>query len=421
MIWQIMKKQGLMLLRNPVQLLLLVGLPIILIAILGTALGGTMNGQSSPIDVKVAFVEHGDEQEQIDRFMNDIESDLPPEAVEGIREGTGGLKPVSTLREDVFGSDNVSDMVDVHDANPSELETLKNDDSYTAVIEVPETFTYNMLEYMVLDKPEQPELKVSQNETQKIGVSVVNGILKQYQEQFTLGTFLSKNGIDPGVLELNEDAATGKVTTVNQKNPVTAKGYYAIGMVVMNVLFLASTIGSIAFHEKKTHVFDRIILGNVSRWVYFTGILLSGMIFGFFHLLIVYGFAWVVFGIAWPNLMAFLTVSFVYAMAIGGITVLLTAISYRINSEIITSFFSGILVTLMAFLGGSFFPIGNSSELLRTIGNLTPNGAGMSAYIGVLRGDGIPEIWIHLLFLAIFALAAIILAVLSFPKRGVSG
>lgn len=421
MIWQIIKKQGLMLFRNPVQLLLLVGLPVILIAILGTALGGTMNGESSPIDVKIAFVDHGNEQGQIDQFMNDLESELPREAVEGIQEGTSELKPVSTLREDVLGSENVSDIVDVQDAAPSELGALKNDDSYTAIIEVPETFTYNMLEYMVLDKPEQPKLKVSQNETREIGVSVVNAILEQYQEQFTLGMFLSENGIDAGALELNENAATGEVTTVNQKNPITAKGYYAVGMVVMNVLFLASTIGSIAFHEKKTHVFDRIILGNVSHWVYFTGVLLSGMIFGFFHLLIVYGFAWAVFGIAWPNLLAFFTVSLVYAMAIGGITVLLTAISYRINSEVITSFFSGILVTLMAFLGGSFFPIGNSSELLRTIGNLTPNGAGMSAYIGILRGDGISEIGIHLLFLIIFALTAIVFAVISFPKRGISG
>src|SRR5699024_6730530 len=130
MIWQILTKQGLMLLRNPVHLLLLVGLPIILIAILGTALGGIMNGESSPIDVKVAFVEHGDEEQQINRLMKDLGAELPPEAVEGIREGIDGLMPVSTLREDVFGSGDVSDMVDVHDAKPSELEKLKNDDSY---------------------------------------------------------------------------------------------------------------------------------------------------------------------------------------------------------------------------------------------------------------------------------------------------
>ncbi|TFJ93030.1 ABC transporter permease [Lentibacillus salicampi] len=420
MIWQIMKKQGLMLIRNPVQLFLLIGLPMILITILGMALANYMNGESSPIDVKLAIVEHGNEEEQLDRFMNDMKTELPPEAIEGIESGTAGLTPISTLKEDILGSDELDGRINVQEASPEELDNLLDDETYTAVIEVPENFTYNMLEYMVLDKQVQPELKVSQNEMQEIGVSVVNGILEQYQEQFTLGTFAGKSGIDPGVLDLNGDASEGVITTVNQKNPITAKGYYAVGMVVMNVLFLASTIGSIAFYEKKIHVFDRIILGNVSRWNYFIGVLLSGMIFGFFHLLIVYAFAWLVFGVAWPDLMAFLTVTFIYAMAVGGIAVLLTAISYRINSELITNFFSGILVSLMAFLGGSFFPIGDSSALFRTIGNLTPNGAGMSAYIAILRGDGIPDVWNHLLFLIIFALLAIILAVLSFPKRGLT-
>ncbi|SFB31294.1 ABC-2 type transport system permease protein [Lentibacillus halodurans] len=422
MIWQIMKKQGLTLLRNPVQLLLLVGLPIILIAILGTALAGTMNGEPSAIDVKIAVVEHGDEEEQVNRFMNSIENEnaLPPEAVEGTQASIDGLMPVRTLKEDVFGNDDLENMVDVHEAAPSEHDELLNDDTYTAVIEVPENFSYDMLEYIVLDKPVQPELKISRNETQEIGGSIVKGIIQQYQEQLTLGTFLSKNGMNMGAVELDEESITGDTTSVDQKSPVTAKAYYAVGMVVMNVLFLASTIGSMAFLEKKIHVFDRVILGNMSRWVYFTGVLLSGMLLSFLHLLIVYGFAWLFFGVSWPDIMAFFTVTLAYAMAVGGIAVLLTAISYRFNSELITNFFSGIIVTIMAFIGGSFFPIGETSEFFRKIGNFTPNGAGMSAYLTILRGDGIPEVWHHVLFLGIFAMVAIILAALSFPKRGMS-
>ena len=55
------------------QLLLLIGLPIILIAILGTALSSMMDGQDPEIEVKVAFIEHEDEKEQVDRFINDLE------------------------------------------------------------------------------------------------------------------------------------------------------------------------------------------------------------------------------------------------------------------------------------------------------------------------------------------------------------
>ncbi len=80
MIWQIVKKQGLLLWRNPGQLLLLIGLPIILIAILGTALSSMMEGQDPEIEVKVAFIEHEDEKEQVDRFINDLEKiELPTE------------------------------------------------------------------------------------------------------------------------------------------------------------------------------------------------------------------------------------------------------------------------------------------------------------------------------------------------------
>ena len=87
MIWQIVKKQGLLLWRNPGQLLLLVGLPVILIAILGTALSSMMEGQDPEIKVKVTFIEHEGEKEQVDRFINDLEkTELPTEVRQVIQE-----------------------------------------------------------------------------------------------------------------------------------------------------------------------------------------------------------------------------------------------------------------------------------------------------------------------------------------------
>ena len=58
------------------QLLLLIGLPIILIAILGTALSSMMDSPGPEIKVKVAFIEHEDEKEQVDRFINDLEKGI---------------------------------------------------------------------------------------------------------------------------------------------------------------------------------------------------------------------------------------------------------------------------------------------------------------------------------------------------------
>lgn len=422
MIGQIVKKQALLLLRNPIQILLLVGLPIILIAILSTALGGMMmSGESPNIHVKLAFVEHGDEEAEIQRFLGELEDEgMPREAIEEMETGIERMAPVSILKESVLGSEEVREFVELHEVEASELTEIWDDNSYTAVVEVPENFTYESLEYLVLNKNSQPVLEVSQNDDHQIGPMIVNDILIQFQEQLTLGAFLQKNGIEQDVIQLDEGMFSGETLTLDQKNPIGSQEYYAVGMTVMNVLFIASTIGTIAFMEKKIHVFDRIILGNVSRWEYFIGVLLSGTLFSFIHLLIVYGFSWIVYGVRWPDLISFFTVTASLAIAVGGIAVLLTAISYRFNSEMITNFFAGIIVTLMAVLGGSFFPIGDSSAFIRALGNLTPNGAGMSSYLMILRGDGIAEISHHILFLVLFAIASIVIAAISFPKRGAS-
>lgn len=421
MIWQIVKKQGLVLLRNPQQLLLLIGLPIILISILGAALGNLMEGTTPDIQIKVGMIENGDEEAQIERFIQDLENkSLPKEAVEQIESYKQQMAPIRMLKETIFGSNELVEIVELHQVEISRKDVIIGDDSYDALIEVPENFTYDALEFMFLNEQSQPTLEVFQNEGSAIGFSVVNDILEKFQEQLTLGTFIKKKGMDQRVLQVAEGEVTSETVSLNQRKPVIAKDYYAVGMAVMNVLFIASTIGAMAFLEKKMHVFDRMILAKMSRWTYFIGIFLSTSIFAFLQLLIIYGFSWVVYGVQWPDLLSFFTVTFAYAMAVGGIGVLLTALSYRINSEIITNFFSSIIVTIFAFLGGSFFPIGDSSNLIQKLGDLTPNGAGMSAYLAILRGDGISTISNHLVFLVIFALVAIIIAAMSFPKRGLS-
>lgn len=103
MIWQIVKKQGLLLWRNPGQLLLLVGLPVILIAILGTALSSMMEGQDPEIKVKVAFIEHEGEKEQVDRFINDLEkTELPTEVRQVIQEDALKNKSHSNIKRICF-------------------------------------------------------------------------------------------------------------------------------------------------------------------------------------------------------------------------------------------------------------------------------------------------------------------------------
>lgn len=421
MIFHIMKKQALLLLRNPMQLLLLIGLPIILIAILGTALSSWMNGDEIDIQLKIALIEHEKEEEQVGRFLSDLEKDdFPIEAVRNIKQTVAEIAPIHLLKETVFGSEAMSEMISLEEIEPLDRNEIMEDDSYTAIIEVPENFTYDTLNAMIRKQNVHPTLEVYENEEQEIGVNIVHNILTQFQEELTLGTFLSDKGIERETIVMEEADIFGEEERVSRGNPVTSTGYYTVGMAVMNALFMATAIGTIAFYEKDTHVFDRMILANVSRWVYFAGMLITGTLFSFLQLLIVFGFAWIVFGVTWPDIYSFLVVTLSMAISVGGITALLTAISFRFHSETVINFFSSIVVTLMAFLGGSFFPIGDYSPVFQKLGNFTPNGAGMTAFLTILRGEGIGEISNHILYIIIFAVMTIIIGALSYPKRGAS-
>ncbi|WP_430787975.1 ABC transporter permease [Virgibacillus flavescens] len=418
MILQIIKKQLFIFLRNPQLLLLLIGLPIILSAILGASLGNLMNGGSVSLDAKVVIIEHGNEADQVEKFLQDVEKSQIPEEIQfAIKNNAEQYKLIESLK-DIVGSEGLKEIITLETVAESEKEAILKDDSYAAVLEIPENFTYNTLQNAILNQDEAGELKLYKNEGKQVGATVISEIVEQFQQQLALLSFSVENGLSSEAIQVDTNAILGESTTIDQKKPISARDYYAVGMAVMNVLFVASMIGSFAFQEKKIHVFNRVILANISRWVYFSGIFISGVIFGFLHLLIVFGASWILFGIGWPNLLGFFIVTFGLAIAVGGLSVLLTAISFRINSEIITNYFSSVVVSIIAFLGGSFFPIGDFSKIIQSIGNLTPNGAGMSAYLALLRGDDIPVILDQFFFLSLFALVLVIIAGLSFPKRG---
>lgn len=418
MIAQIIKKQLLILFRNPFQLLLLIGLPMILIAILGSALGSWMSGEEINIEFKLAIIENEPESEQVDAFIADLKTrSLPAEAAESIENAVPQVQPQQTLLN-VLQSDGLKEMIHLEQISPEEKTILLEEGSHAAVIEIPAGFTYDLLNQLFFNRGSVPEIVVYQNEEKEIAANIVDQIVTAFQREYTLSAFLGEKGIDPRELfEMTADVKS-ETSSLDRQNPVSGKAYYTIGMVVMNVLFMATAVSSMAFDEKKSHVFDRIILADVSRWIYFIGVLLSGMILAFIQAIIVFTFAYAVFDVTWPDLAAFLITTIVFSIAVGGLGVLLTAVSYSANSEQIINFFSSVIVTLFAFIGGSFFPVGDSSSIIQRLGELTPNGAAMSAYLGIIRGESIVAIGDHIIYIFIFAFAAIIIGVLSFPKRG---
>jgi len=417
MILTFIKKQLLLMIRNRQELIILLGMPLVLISILGFALDGVMNNNIPALKAKVAWIEHSNEEEDLSKLAEEIKnSSIPEYQREILLNGSTQLQPVRQLK-DLLLSEELSDHIELVDKNPNDLVDIKTDDEFTAIIEIPEQFSYNLTKFILLNQGNRPELSLYKNEGKEISSSIVQEIITAFQNQYSMLTVLGKNGLlnDTSISNLN---IKGAIDTVSNREPLTAMMYYSVGMCVMFVLFVASNIGTLAFREKELHVFDRIILGNVSRWSYFIGVFISAVIISFIQVMILYAVSAIAYGIHWPNLLGFLAVSLCVCFAVGGMAALLTALNYRLNSLMMTSFFGNVLIFIFSFLGGSFFPAGELSPFIQFLGNLTPNGSGMTAYLKILQGYEISDIMDSLLFLCSFSALMLVLAVFSFPKRG---
>lgn len=401
--------------RDRTNFTLLLVMPLILVFIINYAIGGLMTEETPKIDATIAILEHTEEKEDINHIKKEIELlSLPDHEKNEMINGLNHFKPIQILKQEVFGNPEIKEMFTIEKINPEELAAAMENDKYTAIIEVPENFTFNVVKYSFLGEGEEPKLDLYLNQNEELASQVVHDLLAGYQEQLQTATVLEQNGL--GDLKVSPQDLEGETVTISGVAPITSTTYYIVGMSVMFVLYVASTMGSYAYEEKRDHVFNRMVLANVSKWTYFTGIFIASSITAFLQLVILFSFSIVAFGVSWPSLSPFLATSILLSFAVGGVASLLTSINYQLNSDQASVIFGNAIVTVFAFFGGSFFPIGG--DLIDRLGNLTPNGSGMSAFLSAFQGYGLGDITSNLLFLGGFTLLTLSTAVTIFPKRG---
>ncbi|MUV36669.1 hypothetical protein JNUCC1_00473 [Lentibacillus sp. JNUCC-1] len=420
MIWSTIKKHGLLFWRNHSHMQLLIGLPLILIAILGFSLQGFMSGDvTTSFQVKVALVEHENEETQINQFIQELnDQGLPPEHIQELKNKAVSFAPIGMFKEIV--SDQLDGAVTIDRVDPSEKSAVLENDEYAALIEVPKGFTVQTLKQAFLNEAqeEQAQLHIIKNEDNQQKAQMVVDLFKTYKEQLARSIYIQKLDLNQDMLTAGMGSAIGAAQSIGHAEPISAKTYYAIGMVTMNMLFVATSIAMWAYHERENHIFNRMIISDTTRRQYVLGIFAAGSLYALLQALVIFGISVLLFKVYWPDIGLFMFVTGTLALSVGGLAALLSAVSYQLDSLAVTSLFSSFVIYMFAFLGGSFFPVSDVAEIIGKMGNLTPNGAGMTAYLTIMRGGDLMDILPYASALGIAALVLLIAALAVFPKRG---
>lgn len=410
----LIRKQLKVLWRHPQELVILLLMPIGLISIISFAIGSLMDGDNSPIDVKVAIVQHEDEQQELAAFLQESQSEMRTDVHS--RESLKQMLPISMLLQ-LLEQEDMQQFLTVSQITSSDMDALKKEGEYDVILEIPAGFTKQFYTSL-FSKGDIPALHVYLNEQKEIASTIVQNILKSFQYQYSLLAELRSKGLLTRDVILPKADISSSVQTVNQQEPVSTSVYYTFSMTVMFILYIAGTIASQAFLEKHMHIFDRILLANIHPIIYLLAVIVSTVILSLIQVSIVFVVVYLMLDISFVQLPLHLLVTLMLAIVVGSIAALLSAANYRFNSAEFSNVFGSVIVSILALFGGSFFNLSTVAPTLAKIGSWTPNGAALQSYLTIQQGGGLDQISSYLWILTAVAVICTTIAFLLFPRRG---
>lgn len=372
---------------------ILLGMPLVLIFILGSALGGAMES-----NIKVGVV------------------DLS----RGHATAAGGEKPPSDeLVSGMLESKRLADLFDIQQL-PSEriARTLIREGKLAAALVIPAGFDEDVasgraVNLVVLKDP-------GSQTASGIWESVVNAFATQFSaasvsvrtvvETVQRGNPLAMRGAGALVARAveavtAEDALDG-VSVVDARakgvTPVTPIDYYGLSMVAMFLMFGAMFGAFSTIKENREQTMNRLLTTPSPRAVIVGGKMLSVFMLGMVQFAILYLCTRFMFGVEWGrNLGATVVLAAAQMAAVTGLATLIAAFA---RTERAAGGIGSLIVQIQALLGGAFFSISTLPQWVQPVRYFSVVGWAMEGWSAIqTRGAGLAEVWPSIVALLIIA------------------
>ncbi len=418
-----LKKDILVLIRDRTELLVLLAMPFVLIAILGFALSGLLSGNSEVLSMEVALVQQDDEQLGLERFAEELDSaGIPADAQNEILAAAEDSSPSSIL-QGILKDDTLSGLVTAREMEADAATRALEEEEVVAILTIPQNFTFNALQKMMLDTGDGAELELMISDHAATQSEIFQGILQEFAWSLNFESAIARAANGEEVMPLDDtEQQFGGVESISAVAPISSFQYYTIGMAVMFALFVGATISGLSYVEKQQFVFNRILLSDRHPFVYLGSKAISAALIAFLQLCILFLLSSLIFGAFdltdlafWPGM---LLITFSLASCIGAVAAFITSLIMRFDSDTITTVFSGGVVTIFAFLGGSFTPTEGLPVFVQELGGWTPNGAALNAFLLWIQNLELSLLWEPLGRLLLITILLLVLSLLVFPRRG---
>ncbi|EOR24887.1 ABC transporter permease [Niallia alba] len=414
MLWQMIKKELLMIWRRPRELIVLLLMPFVLITILGSALGALNNNEEVEVTAKLAVVVEDEadqaQQQVIEKIRQSNAAEQKKAANIALIES---LEPINIFINVVGKSPELKKVLSITEYR--NIKEVKEKD-YDGVLLIPEGFTTKFYNNLLEKNTTIPAWILKTKDEQSLRATIIQDIITNYQKEWVYQKTAQDLQIDYSAL-VNTNIY-GQIENIEKKKEISAFAYYGVGMCVMFVFYISTTVAGFAFQQKEELMYERILLANVPKIVFFTGVFMAAFILSLLQLTILFSLTALIYGVVFPSIINHLFVTLTVSIMAATFATFTTAIAFATNSRNVESIFSSLIVPILAFIGGSFFNVSAIGGFMETLGEYSPGGAALTAYLKVYQGYSLGDIWSQLRAILLFSVLLLLLSVVTLKKRG---
>ena len=361
--WWLAWKDLLLVARDKKAFLTLILMPLLLIAILGSAFGNIMKE---------------DEDITIKKFTLAV-----------VNLDQGQLSKV--LTEEVF-SKSLSKQIKVKYYQEDELYKKIKDHKLTVGIVIEKDFTQSLM------TGKGTKVKLLSVPDTFINTTIVQTVIEQFSRSVPVEAVAAQMaqpvqaGNPSGIVQEGYGKKPLlKETSIDAKTkPVSSFQYYAAAMGVMFLLMTVVQGVSTMILEKEQDVFQRLLLTNLTYSNYLLGKMLGLIIICLTQAFIIISGTKLLFGVDWgPSISGIVIMTFAFVVNASGLGVLAGSLIKKEESFNVAGMFG---TQIMAALGGSMAPLYVFPDWVVSVTKLLPNGLALQTYLDLMSGASLSKI-----------------------------
>lgn len=196
-------------------------------------------------------------------------------------------------------------------------------------------------------------------------------------------------------------------TKTTRRTMVSAIQYYSVAMIAMYLLFTAQLGSRSILVEREEHTLMRLLSANVSRLSIIFGKFIGILFVAIIQVSIIIIVTRYAFGVYWGNsAIGLILMAVCSSIAVSGLSVLIASVSKTSRTA---DSISSVLVFTMSAIGGSFMPLYVFGDTMKVVSRFSINRWVLDGFLSLMNSKGLSGIAVDLMVLTVFGLAMLLL------------